>query len=96
MALAAAASARLHTAKAVARARAGNGMEPTISPSSHAHQYAKMSLSPCCLKIGSFDKGTPAGKIEKIGGLDTYVTGNTSSKSAILLVADVFGISLSK
>lgn len=55
-----------------------------------------MSLGPCCLKVGSFDKGTPAGKVEKIGGRDTYVTGNTNSKAAILFVADVFGISLSE
>lgn len=53
-----------------------------------------MSLSPCCLKIGSFAKGTPAGKFEKLNGKDTYITGDKNSKAAILLVADVFGISL--
>lgn len=53
-----------------------------------------MSLSPCCLKIGSFAKGTPAGKIEEFNGKDTYITGDKNSKAAILLVADVFGISL--
>ena len=53
-----------------------------------------MSLGPCCLKVGSFDKGTPAGKIEKLGGRDTYITGDRNSKSAVLFVADVFGLSL--
>lgn len=57
-------------------------------------QITTMSLSPCCLKVGSFAKGTPAGKIEKLGGRDCYITGNRQSKAAILLVADVFGISL--
>ncbi|PWN28343.1 alpha/beta-hydrolase [Jaminaea rosea] len=53
-----------------------------------------MSLSPCCLQIGSFHKGTPAGKMTKLDGKDTYVTGNSDSSSAILFIADVFGISL--
>ncbi|CAO1617816.1 unnamed protein product [Sympodiomycopsis kandeliae] len=53
-----------------------------------------MSLSPCCLKIGSFDKGTPAGKIEKFSGRDTYITGDKNSKSAILFIHDVWGNSL--
>ena len=46
-----------------------------------------MSLSPCCLQVGSFDKGTPAGKMTKLDGKDTYVTGDTKSKSAILFIA---------
>lgn len=52
-----------------------------------------MSFS-CCLKVGSFAKGTPKGSIEKIDGKDTYVTGDKNSKAAILIVHDVFGISL--
>lgn len=53
-----------------------------------------MSLSSCCLDV-KFTPSTPAqGKVEKLAGVDTYVTGDTNSKSAILFIADVFGISL--
>ncbi|OKL59135.1 hypothetical protein UA08_05955 [Talaromyces atroroseus] len=49
-----------------------------------------MSTAPsCCTRtpIGA----TEAVPVEKIASLDTYVTGNKSSKSGIILVYDIFG-----
>jgi len=50
------------------------------------------SLSSCCVS-GHLHTGTPLGTIEKIGGLDTYVTkpeGGSKARTLILL-SDVFG-----
>lgn len=71
-------------------APARNRLFQTVSPPPRSI----MSLSPCCLKVGSFAKGNPAGSFEKLGDRNCYVTGNKQSKAAILLVADVFGCSL--
>ncbi|CAO1629786.1 unnamed protein product [Parajaminaea phylloscopi] len=50
--------------------------------------------SSCCLKVGSISSSKPKGTYTELSGLKTYVTGNTSSKSAILFIADVMGINL--
>ncbi|KAE8223860.1 hypothetical protein CF319_g3157 [Tilletia indica] len=56
-----------------------------------------MSLSPCCFK-GHFHKGTAKGQIVEIGpdNRRTYVSGPEPAQAsgAILIIADVFGISL--
>jgi len=53
-----------------------------------------MSLGPCCIS-GHLHNGTPEGKVEKIAGLDVYVTGDPANKSkTILFVTDVFGYHL--
>ncbi|CAD6911156.1 unnamed protein product [Tilletia controversa] len=56
-----------------------------------------MSLSSCCFK-GHFHKGTPKGQIVPLGSDNrkTYVSGPEPAQAsgAILIVADVFGMSL--
>lgn len=47
----------------------------------------------CCVKA-HYHKGTPTGTEEKLGKLDCYVTGSSSSDKAVIIVADVFGWSL--
>lgn len=52
-----------------------------------------MSISSCCLK-GTEWKGEPVGVEETISGLSTYVSvsdTNTSSRTAILVIHDLFG-----
>jgi len=53
-----------------------------------------MSLCENCIK-GVTHEGTPIGKIEKIGGVDTYVVkpeGEYAKDKAILYLPDVFGL----
>jgi dienelactone hydrolase len=47
-----------------------------------------MAISPCCVR-GFEWSGTPEGRVEKIAGLDAYVTGD-NSEAAILIVHDLF------
>jgi dienelactone hydrolase len=48
-----------------------------------------MSYSSCCFK-GFKWEGTPAGRIDKVANLDTYITGD-NSHAAVLVIHDVFG-----
>lgn len=47
------------------------------------------------LPKGTIHAGQPQGKVEKIHGLDTYVVGNTTSPSAVVVIySDIFGLLL--
>ncbi|KAJ9182032.1 hypothetical protein P3X46_006067 [Hevea brasiliensis] len=50
-----------------------------------------MSGPQCCSNPPILNPASGAGHVEKVGGLNSYVTGPSDSKSAILLVSDVFG-----
>ncbi|XP_060671639.1 endo-1,3;1,4-beta-D-glucanase-like [Ziziphus jujuba] len=50
-----------------------------------------MSGPQCCSNPPVLDSSCGAGHVEKLGGLDSYVTGSPDSKLAILLISDVFG-----
>ncbi|XP_048333160.2 endo-1,3;1,4-beta-D-glucanase-like isoform X2 [Ziziphus jujuba] len=50
-----------------------------------------MSGAQCCSNPPVLDPSCGAGHVQKLAGLDTYVTGSPDSKLAILLVSDVFG-----
>lgn len=48
----------------------------------------------CCLK-GDFHSGEPTGKVEKIGGVDTYIATPdpaTSNGNVLLYFPDAFGL----
>jgi len=49
-------------------------------------------LQPCCL-TGHLHSGTPRGTVEKIAGLDTYVSKpeNGSKAKSVLFITDIFG-----
>ncbi|GAU12023.1 hypothetical protein TSUD_196470 [Trifolium subterraneum] len=44
----------------------------------------------CCSKAPILNPNYGAGHVEKLGGLDTYVTGSSNSNLAILMVSEVF------
>ncbi|KAL6293323.1 hypothetical protein ACE6H2_001465 [Prunus campanulata] len=50
-----------------------------------------MSGPQCCSNPPTIQPSSGSGHVEKIGGLDSYVTGSPDSKLAILLVSDIFG-----
>ncbi|BFG15280.1 hypothetical protein CerSpe_015550 [Prunus speciosa] len=50
-----------------------------------------MSGPQCCSNPPTIHPSSGSGHVEKIGGLDSYVTGSPDSKLAILLVSDIFG-----
>ncbi|GAA5895651.1 hypothetical protein JCM8208_005290 [Rhodotorula glutinis] len=53
-----------------------------------------MSLGKCCISGFKHD-GTPAGKIEQVGGVRTYVTvpqGDYDKEKALLFLTDIFGV----
>nr|XP_024931723.2 endo-1,3;1,4-beta-D-glucanase-like isoform X2 [Ziziphus jujuba var. spinosa] len=50
-----------------------------------------MSGPQCCSNPPVLDPSCGAGHVQKLAGLDTYVTGSPDSKLAILLASDVFG-----
>ncbi|KAL8841157.1 MAG: hypothetical protein Q9176_003498 [Flavoplaca citrina] len=52
----------------------------------------KTGMSSCCLS-GSLHEGTPTGRVDNIGGLDTYIAeprGGSKTKS-IIFISDIFG-----
>lgn len=51
----------------------------------------KMAGPQCCAHPPTLNPSVGAGHVEKVGGLDTYVSGSPDSKLAILLVSDVYG-----
>lgn len=51
----------------------------------------KMAGSQCCAHPPTLNPSSGAGHVEKVGGLDSYVSGSPDSKLAILLVSDVYG-----
>ncbi|KAH9765344.1 DLH domain-containing protein [Citrus sinensis] len=50
-----------------------------------------MSGPQCCANPPTLNPNSGAGHVEKLGGLNTYVTGSPDSKVAALLISDVFG-----
>ncbi|KAI5349690.1 PREDICTED: endo-1 [Prunus dulcis] len=50
-----------------------------------------MSGPQCCSNPPTINPSSGSGHVEKLGGLDSYVTGSPDSKLAILLVSDIFG-----
>ncbi|KAI9128590.1 hypothetical protein K1719_000073 [Acacia pycnantha] len=50
-----------------------------------------MSGPECCSNPPTLNPNAGAGCVEKVGGIDTYVTGSANSKLAVLLISDVFG-----
>ncbi|XP_034930377.1 endo-1,3;1,4-beta-D-glucanase [Populus alba] len=45
----------------------------------------------CCAHPPTLNPSSGAGHVEKVGGLDSYVSGSPDSKLAILLVSDIYG-----
>ncbi|XP_043722473.1 endo-1,3;1,4-beta-D-glucanase-like [Telopea speciosissima] len=50
-----------------------------------------MSGPQCCENPPTLDPNSGKGTVEEFGGLKSYLTGSLDSKSAILLVSDIFG-----
>ncbi|KAL6185863.1 hypothetical protein ACLB2K_041986 [Fragaria x ananassa] len=50
-----------------------------------------MSGPACCSNPPALNPASGSGHVEKLAGLDSYVTGSPDSKLAILLIADIFG-----
>ncbi|WJX90484.1 carboxymethylenebutenolidase [Trifolium repens] len=50
-----------------------------------------MSGPECCSNAPILNPNYGAGHVEKLGGLDTYVTGPSNSNLAILMVSEIFG-----
>ncbi|XP_028761230.1 endo-1,3;1,4-beta-D-glucanase isoform X3 [Neltuma alba] len=50
-----------------------------------------MSGPECCSNPPTLNPSAGAGRVEKVGGIDTYVTGSADSKLAVLLISDVYG-----
>ncbi|KAF7813755.1 endo-1,3-1,4-beta-D-glucanase-like [Senna tora] len=50
-----------------------------------------MSGPQCCSNPPTLNPTAGAGHVEKVGGFDSYVTGPSDSKLAVLLIADIFG-----
>ncbi|CAN8268663.1 unnamed protein product [Cochlearia groenlandica] len=50
-----------------------------------------MSGPQCCENPPFLNRVSGSGHVEKLGGLDAYISGSPHSKSCVLLVSDVFG-----
>ncbi|KAL5849669.1 hypothetical protein ACOSQ3_007721 [Xanthoceras sorbifolium] len=50
-----------------------------------------MSGPQCCANPPTLSSSSGGGHVEKLGGLDTYVSGSPNSKLAVLLISDIFG-----
>ncbi|KAH9765350.1 DLH domain-containing protein [Citrus sinensis] len=50
-----------------------------------------MSGPQCCANPPTLNPNSGAGHVEKLGGLNAYVTGSPDSKLAVLLISDVYG-----
>lgn len=53
-----------------------------------------MSGHACCSNPPILNPFSGAGHVEKIGGLDAYLTGSPLSTKAILFVSDIYGTNL--
>lgn len=53
-----------------------------------------MSGPQCCSNPPSLEPSSGAGHVEKLGGVDSYVSGLPQSTSAVILVSDIFGNSI--
>lgn len=62
----------------------------------HHLSIKNMSGPQCCKNPPTLDPTAGVGSVVKLGGLNSYVTGASTSNLAILLVSDVFGRSFSK
>ncbi|WCJ23660.1 alpha/beta-Hydrolases superfamily protein [Euphorbia peplus] len=50
-----------------------------------------MSGPQCCQNPPALNPASGSGHVDKFAGLDTYLTGSSDSKLAVLLVTDIFG-----
>ncbi|EXB95843.1 hypothetical protein L484_010042 [Morus notabilis] len=50
-----------------------------------------MSGPQCCSNPPTLNPSSGEGHVEKLGGLDSYVTGSPNSKLAVLLISDIYG-----
>ncbi|GMN46575.1 hypothetical protein TIFTF001_015769 [Ficus carica] len=50
-----------------------------------------MSGAQCCSNPPILNPSSGAGHVQKLGGLDSYVSGSPNSNLAVLLVTDIFG-----
>ncbi|CAL9222040.1 unnamed protein product [Arabidopsis halleri] len=50
-----------------------------------------MSGPQCCEKPPTLNPVSGSGHVEKLGGLDAYVSGSPDSKLCVLLISDIFG-----
>lgn len=50
-----------------------------------------MSGPQCCSNPPTLNPTSGSGHVEKLGGLDSYLTGSPDSKLAIVLVSDIYG-----
>ncbi|KAK9933501.1 hypothetical protein M0R45_020698 [Rubus argutus] len=50
-----------------------------------------MSGPQCCSNPPTLNPTSGSGHVEKLGGLDSYLTGSCDSKLAIVLISDIFG-----
>ena len=53
----------------------------------------KMSGPQCCSNPPSLNPSGGGGHVNKVGGVDSYFSGSSHSKLALLMLSDVFGIS---
>lgn len=54
-------------------------------------QIERMSGPQCCSNPPTLNPSSGSGHVEKLAGLDSYLTGSPDSKLAVLLIADIFG-----
>jgi len=55
---------------------------------------SSQTLGACCIS-GHLHEGTPKGTVEKLDGLDVYVTGDVANKAkTVVYVTDIFGFQL--
>jgi len=50
-----------------------------------------MSGPQCCENPPTLNPVSGSGHVEKLGGLDAYVSGSAESKLCVLLISDIFG-----
>ena len=53
----------------------------------------RMSGPQCCSNPPTLNPSSGAGHVEKLGGLDSYVTASPDSNLAIVLISEIFGSS---
>lgn len=59
-----------------------------------AEKSKNMSGPQCCANPPTLNPSSGGGHVEKLAGLDAYVSGSPDSKRAVLFVSDVFGTCL--
>jgi len=52
----------------------------------------RMSGPECCSNPPTLNPNAGSGHVDKLGALNAYIAGSPNSKSAVLLISDVYGI----